>query len=40
MDVASRQTRAGVGLQLKGPIGEMIEQAIRLDYPAFNNEIE
>ena len=35
---ASRQTRAGIGLQLKAPTGEMIEQAIRLDFPASNNE--
>ena len=40
VDGASRQTRAVVGLQLKAPTGEMIEQAIRLDFPASNNETE
>ena len=40
MDDASCQTRVGVGLQLKAPIGERIEQAIRLDFPASNNETE
>ena len=38
MDDASRQTGARVGLQLKAPIGERIEQAIRLGFPASNNE--
>ena len=27
-------------MQLKAPTGEIIEQAIRLDFPASNNEIE
>ena len=40
MDSASRQTRVGVGLQLKAPTGERIEHAIRLDFPASNNEAE
>ena len=40
MDGVSRQTGVGVGLQLKAPIGERIEQAIRLDFSASNNEIE
>ena len=40
VDGASRQTGAGVGLQLKAPIGERIEQTIRLDFPASNNEAE
>ena len=40
MDGASRQTRAKVGLQLKAPTGERVEQAIRLDFPTSNNEIE
>ena len=31
---------AGLRLQLKAPIGEIIEQAIRLDFPASNNEAE
>ena len=37
VDGASRQTGAGLGLQLKVPIREVIEQAIRLDS---NNEAE
>ena len=40
MDDASRQTGARVGLQLKAPIRERIEQAIRLGFPAPNNETE
>ena len=40
MDGASRQMRAGVGLQLKAPTRERIEQVIRLDFPASNNEAE
>ena len=28
-----------MGLQLKAPTGEVIEQAIRLDFPASNNEV-
>ena len=40
MDGAFRKTGAGVGLQLKAPTGERIEQAIRLDFPASNNEAE
>ena len=40
MDGASRQTGVGVDLQLKAPPGERIEQAIRLDCPASNNEAE
>ena len=40
MDGASRQTRVGVGLTLKAPIGERIEQVIRLGFPASNNEME
>ena len=40
MDGTSRQTRAGVGLQLKAPTGERIEQAIQLNFPASNNETE
>ena len=31
---------AGVGLQLKAPTGERIEQAIWLDFPVSNNEME
>ena len=40
MDNASRHTRVDVGLQLKAPIGEVIEQAIRLDFPVSNNKTE
>ena len=36
----SRHTRVGVGLQLKAPTGERVEQAIRLDFPTSNNETE
>ena len=32
VDGASRQTGAGVGLQLNAPTRERIEQAIRLDF--------
>ena len=40
MDRASRQTGAGIGLQLKSPGGDKIEQAIRLGFCASNNESE
>ena len=40
MDGASHQMGVGVGLQLKAPIGERVEQVIRLDFPASNNETE
>ena len=40
MDGAPRQMGARVGLQLKAPIGERVEQAIRLDFLASNNETE
>ena len=40
MDGASWKMGAGVGLQLKAPIEERIVQAIRLDFPASNNEVE
>ena len=40
MNGASRQTGAGVGLQLKAPTGERIEQDTRLDFPSSNNEGE
>ena len=40
MDDSSRQTGARVGMQLKAPTGEKIEQAIRLDFPVSNNETE
>ena len=32
--------RAGLGLQLKAPTGEVIEQAIHLNFSASNNEAE
>ena len=38
MDGVLRQTRVRLGLQLKALIGEIIEQAIHLDFPASNNE--
>ena len=34
------QTGAELGLQLEAPTREVIEQAIRLDFPASNNEAE
>ena len=40
MDDASHQTRARVGLQLKASTRERIEQVIRLDFLASNNETE
>ena len=38
IDGASRQTKVGIGLQLKSPSKEKIEQAIRLGFSASNNE--
>ena len=40
MDEAFHQTGAGVSLRLKARIGERVEQAIRLDFLASNNETE
>ncbi|RVX20872.1 hypothetical protein CK203_002460 [Vitis vinifera] len=40
VDGASRSLRSGVGLLLQSPIGEHLEQAIRLGFPASNNETE
>ena len=40
MDDALRQAGAGLGLQLKAPTEEVIEQAIRLNFPPSNNEAE
>ena len=40
MDGVSRHTGVGVGLKLKALIGERVEQAIRLDFPTYNNKIE
>ena len=40
VDGASRQSGGGIGLQLASPIGERIEQAVRLGFSASNNESE
>ena len=40
MDGASRETGVGLGLELKAPTREIIEQDIRLDFPTSNNETE
>ena len=40
VDDVSHHMGAGVGLQLKAPTGERVEQAIWLDFPASNNETE
>ena len=40
VDSASRKTGVGLGLQLKAQTGEVIEQAIRLNFSASNNEAE
>ena len=40
IDGASRQTGEGIGLQLRSPSGDKIEQAIRLGFGASNNESE
>ena len=40
IDGASRQSGAGIDLQLTSPIGEKIEQAVRLGFDALNNESE
>ena len=40
MDGASRQIGVGIGLQLKSPGGDKIEQAIRLGFCTSNNESE
>ena len=40
VDGASRQTGASLGLQLKAPTGEVIEQAIRLSFHASKNKVE
>ena len=40
IDGASRQTEAGISLQLKSPSGDKIEQAIQLGFSASNNESE
>ena len=38
VDGASRQTGAGIGLQLTSPAGERIEHAVRLGFSTTNNE--
>ena len=38
VDGASRSLGSGVGLLLQSPTGEHLEQAIRLGFPASNNE--
>ncbi|XP_034707085.1 uncharacterized protein LOC117930552 [Vitis riparia] len=40
VDGASRLSGSGVGLLLKTPTGERLEQSIRLNFPASNNEAE
>ena len=40
VDGASRSSGSRVGLLLQSPIGEQLEQAIRLGFPASNNEAE
>ena len=40
MDGASRQSGAGIGLQLTSPAGERIEQEVHLSFDASNNESE
>ena len=40
VDGASQQTGAGIGLQLKSPSRDKIEQVIRLGFSASNNELE
>ncbi|RVX13989.1 Gypsy retrotransposon integrase-like protein 1 [Vitis vinifera] len=40
VDGASLSSGSGVGLLLQSPIGEHLEQAIRLGFPASNNEAE
>nr|CAN65306.1 hypothetical protein VITISV_042320 [Vitis vinifera] len=40
VDEASRSSGSRVGLLLQSPTGEQLEQAIRLGFPASNNEVE
>ena len=40
VDGASRSSGSGVGLLLQSPTGEHLGQAIRLGFPASNNEAE
>ncbi|RVW85539.1 Gag-Pol polyprotein [Vitis vinifera] len=40
VDGASRSSGSGVGLLLQSPLGEQLEQVIRLGFPASNNKAE
>ena len=40
IDGASRQSGAGIGLQLRTPSGDKIEQSIRLGFSASDNKLE
>lgn len=40
VDKASRVSRSKIGLLLQSPTREQLEQAIRLGFPASNNEVE
>lgn len=40
VDRASQTSGSGIGPLLRSPIGEQLEQVIRLGFPASNNEIE
>ena len=40
IDGASRQSGVGIGLQLRTPSEDKIEQVIQLGFSAFNNELE
>ena len=40
VDGTSRSSGSGVGFLPKAPTGERLEQSIRLDFPASNNEAE
>ena len=40
VDGVSQQTGVGLGLQLEAQTGEIIEHAIRLDFPTSNNKVE
>ena len=40
VDGVSRSSGSGIGLLLQSPMGEQLEQAIGLGFPASNNEAE
>ena len=40
MDGVSQQRGVGLGLQLEAQTGEVIEHAIRLNFPTSNNKVE